>query len=97
MLQQNNNGKCDRNGRSSAPPLLKLWDLFQALGVTEVQVEIQLRVLRSWGDGVSKGITDFTDQNRSSECSRADQRPGAGAVASRRRCRGLKLCFLRVN
>lgn len=40
---------------------------------------------------------NFTDQNHSSECSRADQRPGAGAVASRRRCRGLKLCFLRVN
>ena len=47
VLQQNNSGKCDRNGRSSAPPLLKLWDLFQALGVTEVQVEIQLRVLRA--------------------------------------------------
>lgn len=65
MLQQNNSGKCDRNGRSSAPPLLKLWDLFQALGVTEVQVEIQLRVLRSWGDGVlSKGITNFTQLHR---------------------------------
>ena len=37
----------------------------------------------SWGDGdLSTGITNFTDQNRSSECSRADQRPGAGAVAS---------------
>lgn len=108
QLQQNNSGKRDRNGRSSAPPLLKLWDLFQALGVTEVQVEIQLRVLR-WCEqhastarlcdtvcvclcvSSSWGKTDVlsTDQNRSSECNRADQRPGAVAAS--------KLCFLRVN